>query len=75
MIDLNDYQLLPIFLVSFVVILAASEIGRRLSVRAGGRGGDNVSTLEGAILGLLALMIGSPSPWLFRASKAAVMHY
>ena len=33
-------------------------IGRQLGVRASGRGGDNVSTLEGAILGLLALMIG-----------------
>ena len=56
-IDLNDYPLWSIFLVSFVSILAASEIGRRL-VRASKRGGDNVSTLEGAILGLLALMIG-----------------
>ena len=57
-IDLNDYPLWSIFLVSFVSILAASEIGRRLGVRASKRGGDNVSTLEGAILGLLALMIG-----------------
>jgi hypothetical protein len=58
MIDLHDYPLVPIFLVSLVAILAASEIGRRLGVRAGRRGGDNVSTLEGAVLGLLALMIG-----------------
>ena len=57
-IDLNNYPLWSIFLVSFLAILAASEIGRRLGVRASGRGGDNVSTLEGAILGLLALMIG-----------------
>jgi hypothetical protein len=42
-IDLRDYQLLPIFVVSLVVILAASEIGRRLGVHAGGRGGENVS--------------------------------
>ena len=28
-------------------------------MRAAGRGGDDVSTLEGAMLGLLALMIGS----------------
>ncbi len=57
-IDLNNYSLLTIFLVGLAVILAASEIGRRLGVHAGGRGGDNVSTLEGAVLGLLALMIG-----------------
>src|SRR5271165_6108905 len=57
-IDLNNYPLWSIFLVSFLAILAASEIGRRLGVLASGRGGDNVSTLEGAILGLLALMIG-----------------
>jgi hypothetical protein len=55
--DVTDYPLLPIFLVSVVVILAASEIGRRLGVRAGGQGGDNVTTLEGAILGLMALII------------------
>jgi hypothetical protein len=32
--------------------------GRVLGVRAAGRGGDDVSTLEAAVLGLLALMIG-----------------
>jgi hypothetical protein len=57
-IDLHDYSLSIIFLVSIVFILAASEAGRLLGVRAIGRGGDDVSTLEGAILGLLALMIG-----------------
>jgi hypothetical protein len=54
--DLNNYQLLPVFLVSLVVILAAAEIGRWLGVRGGGE--ENVPTLEGAVLGLLALMIG-----------------
>ena len=57
-INLNEYQLLPIFAVSLVAILAASEIGRRVGVRIGRRGGENVPTLESAILGLLALMIG-----------------
>jgi hypothetical protein len=56
--DLNDYSLLTIFLVSIVFLVAASEAGRALGVRAAGRGGDDVSTLEAAILGLLALMIG-----------------
>ena len=57
-IDLNDYPLWSIFLASFISILGASEIGRRLGVRTAKRGGDNVTTLEGAILGPLALMIG-----------------
>ena len=38
--------------------LGPAKSSRLLGVRATGRGGDNVSTLEGAILGLLALMIG-----------------
>jgi hypothetical protein len=50
--------LLTIFVVSSVIILGASEIGRLFGVRAVGRGGGDVSTLEGAVLGLLALMIG-----------------
>jgi hypothetical protein len=58
MINLEQYPLLTIFAVSLVAILGASEIGRLLGVRATGRGGDDVSTLEGAALGLLALMIG-----------------
>ena len=58
MLDLSDYPLLPIFLISSISILAAGEIGCRLGVRLGNKGGDNVSTLEGAILGILALMIG-----------------
>jgi hypothetical protein len=44
--------------VSLAAILAACELGRLLGIRATGRGGDDVSTLEGAVLGLLALMIG-----------------
>ena len=56
--DLNDYPLLAIFVVSRVVILAVSEGGRWLGVRAALKGADSVSTLESAILGLLALMIG-----------------
>src|SRR4051812_26174155 len=58
MTDLYDYPLLAIFLFSLAVILAASEIGYRSGVRNEGQGSGNVSTLEGALLGLLALMIG-----------------
>jgi hypothetical protein len=50
-------KLLPIFLVSLIVILGATEIGRWLGTREGDRGGEQVRTLEGAVLGLLALMI------------------
>jgi hypothetical protein len=57
-IDLNNYPLVPIFLGSLGAIVAASEIGRWLGARAGTRGEENVLTLEAAVLGLLALMIG-----------------
>jgi len=56
-IDLASYQLLPIFLISLVVSLAVAETGRQIGVRAAHRGGDDVAALEGAILGLLALII------------------
>ena len=58
MINLDDYSLLSIFAVGLTAILAAGEIGRVLGARGVGRGGGDVSTLEGATLGLLALMIG-----------------
>jgi hypothetical protein len=57
-LNLEDHQLLTIFVVSSVIILGASELGRVLGMRAVGQGGGDVSTLEGATLGLLALMIG-----------------
>jgi hypothetical protein len=57
-LDLNNYRLLPIFLISLVLLVAATEIGRWLGKRGGGRAEANVPTLEGAVLGLLALMIG-----------------
>ena len=58
MIELADYPLEWIFVGSLIVVLGSSEIGRRVGLQARGRGGNNVSTLEGAILGMLALMIG-----------------
>ena len=58
MLDLYNYSLPTIFLAGLALIVAASEIGRLLGVRVGKQGGDNVSTLEAAVLGLLALMIG-----------------
>jgi hypothetical protein len=58
MIDLYGYSLLTIFLAGLAVILAASELGWQVGTRSKGRGGSNVSTLESAMLGLLALIIG-----------------
>lgn len=77
LIDLYNYHLLPIFLASIAVILAASEIGRRLGVRTADRGGKNISTLESAILALLALMIGFTFAMAlsrFEGRREAVLH-
>ena len=56
-LDLNSYPLLAIFVASLVIILAASEIGRVLGVRAKTRGGDDVNALVSAVVGLVALLI------------------
>jgi len=58
MFDLYNYSLLTISLVGLAAILAAIEIGRWLGVHVGDQDDDNVSTLEGAAIGLLALMVG-----------------
>jgi hypothetical protein len=58
MLDLYNHSLSAIFLAGLVLILAASEIGRRIGVHASASGGGDVSTLETAVLGLMALMIG-----------------
>ena len=57
MFDMYNYSLLLIFAVGLGVILGLSEIGWQLGVRAEGKGGSNLATLESAMLGLLALMI------------------
>jgi hypothetical protein len=55
---LYAYSLLVVFLFGVVIVLAASEFGWQLGVRAEGRGGNNISALEQSLLGLLALIIG-----------------
>jgi len=55
---LQDFPLLAVFLVGLGVVLIATEAGRRLGMRIGHRGDDNFNTLEAAIIGMLALMIG-----------------
>jgi hypothetical protein len=57
-IDLTSTSLSTIFLVSTALILLACETGRQLGKRAGAQGGDNIGTLEAALIGLLALLIG-----------------
>jgi hypothetical protein len=53
-----EYPLWLILLVSLVVVLGCGEIGRRIGTRAGSAKGGADSTLESALLGILALMIG-----------------
>jgi hypothetical protein len=55
---LANYPLLLIFAASIVVLISAIELGRRWGLVAGRGRQESVSTLEGAIMGLLALMIG-----------------
>ena len=56
MIDFASISLLAILFASIAVLLAAAEIGHLFGSCAVGEA--NVSTLEAAILGLMALMIG-----------------
>ena len=58
MIDLFNYPLVAILCTGLVIILAATEFGRRLGMNANRKVEDDISTLEAAMLGLLALMIG-----------------
>ena len=58
MINLYDYSLTTIFLVGLVTIWIAIEVGYRLGERTGQWAAPMSSTLESAVLGLLALMIG-----------------
>ena len=55
--DFSDYSLALIFVVSIVAIFAATELGRQLGLLASRRQRESISTIEGAILGLLALLI------------------
>jgi hypothetical protein len=57
MIELANYPLTLIFVLSLVLVLAASEFGHWLGLGSTRAGGGNVSTLEASVLGLLALMI------------------
>jgi len=56
MVDVTNYPLAIIFVVSVAAFLAAVEAGHWLGSRVDE--GGNVATLEASVLGLLALMIG-----------------
>src|SRR3954470_15856322 len=58
MTNLYGYSLWLMSIAGLVLILLSVEIGWQLGGRAQGRGGQNVSTLEQALLGLLALIVG-----------------
>src|SRR5271170_1853452 len=55
--DLANYPLPLIFVASLLAIFAATEIGRQVGLLAGRQQRESISTIEGAILGLLALLI------------------
>ena len=55
--DLSNYPLPLIFIASLLAIFVATEIGRRAGLLGARRKQENISTIEGAILGLLALLI------------------
>lgn len=77
MFDLYNYPLLMVFVVGLVVVLAVSEVGWQLGMRAEGRGSSNLTTLESAMLGLLALMIAftfSMALSRFEARRDAVLN-
>jgi len=55
--DFADYSLPLIFITSLVAIFVAVELGRQFGLLASRRQRENISTVEAAILGLLALLI------------------
>jgi hypothetical protein len=54
----NALPLGAVFALSLLVILGTGELGYMFGLRAGPKGHGNVSVMESAALGLLALMIG-----------------
>jgi hypothetical protein len=57
-VDLGDWRLLAVFIVGIAGAILLSEIGRSMVKRHGGSRALDLSALETAVLGLLALMIG-----------------
>jgi hypothetical protein len=57
MLELTNYPLWLIFIVTTITIAIAAEAGRQYGLRNAARGGGGLGALEGAVLGLLTLMI------------------
>jgi hypothetical protein len=77
MIELNAYSLLTIFIVATAVMVASCETGRWLATKAVGKRAGAISTLQSAVFGLLALMIGftfAVSLSRFEARRDAVLN-
>jgi hypothetical protein len=75
--DLANYPLPLIFVASVLAIFAAAEIGRQLGLLASRQQRESISTIEGAILGLLALLIAftfSMALSLYEARRDALLN-
>ncbi len=75
--DLANYPLPLIFVASLLAIFAATEIGRQLGLLASRQQRESISTIEGAILGLLALLIAftfSMALSLYEARRDALLN-
>jgi hypothetical protein len=58
MTSLYLFSVVVVTLVGLALVLASTEIGWQLGVRAKGRGGNNISAIEQSLFGVLALMVG-----------------
>jgi len=77
MFDLSNYPLPAIFFIGLAAILLVSEIGWQLGICSKDGGGSNITTLESAMLGLLALMLAftfSMALSRFEARRDAVLN-
>lgn len=57
MFDLSNFPITAVFFIGLAAIFVVIEAGWQLGVRTKSGGGSNITTLESAILGLLALML------------------
>ena len=74
--EFADYPLWLIYVVSLAAVVVVIEGGRRFGLLASARGREDISAIEGAIFGLLALMIGftfAMALSLFEARRDAVL--
>ena len=77
MFDLSNYSPAVVLLIGLPAILAISEMGWQLGIRTKGHIGGNITTLESAMLGLLALMLAftfSMALTRFEARRDAILN-